>query len=36
VLTLPPRLGEHSEEILSEAGFSQDEIERLLGGRARA
>jgi crotonobetainyl-CoA:carnitine CoA-transferase CaiB-like acyl-CoA transferase len=26
----PPRLGEHGEEILKEAGFSQSEIEVLL------
>jgi len=31
-LRLPvPRAGEHSREILAEAGYSQDEIEAMLG-----
>jgi crotonobetainyl-CoA:carnitine CoA-transferase CaiB-like acyl-CoA transferase len=34
---LPPRLGEHSGEILREAGFSAEQIEGLLAsGAARA
>jgi len=34
---LPPRLGEHSEEILREAGFDADRIAALLSsGAARA
>jgi len=31
---LPPRLGEHSEEILREAGFSPDEVAALLSSGA--
>lgn len=34
-LRRPPTLGEHSEEILAEAGFAQDEIDRLLRTEAR-
>jgi crotonobetainyl-CoA:carnitine CoA-transferase CaiB-like acyl-CoA transferase len=30
-LRRPPELGEHSDEVLAEAGFSPGEIERLLG-----
>ena len=30
----PPRLGEHTREVLSEAGFSEDEIANLIKGGA--
>jgi crotonobetainyl-CoA:carnitine CoA-transferase CaiB-like acyl-CoA transferase len=30
----PPRLGEHSDEILAEAGYSPEEIEALAGAGA--
>lgn len=33
---LPPRLGEHTEAVLSEAGFSPEEIAALRGAAARA
>ena len=35
--TAPPALGEHTHEVLKEAGFSEDEIEELIAsGHARA
>ena len=34
VRRLPPRLGEHTREVLTEAGFGESEIEGLIGGGA--
>jgi crotonobetainyl-CoA:carnitine CoA-transferase CaiB-like acyl-CoA transferase len=31
---LPPAIGEHTEDVLCEAGYSADEIERLRAARA--
>jgi len=36
VRRLPPRLGEHSVEVLREAGFTQSEIEAMLASGATA
>jgi crotonobetainyl-CoA:carnitine CoA-transferase CaiB-like acyl-CoA transferase len=33
---MPPRLGEHSREVLREVGFSDDDIERLTQSKAVA
>jgi crotonobetainyl-CoA:carnitine CoA-transferase CaiB-like acyl-CoA transferase len=31
---MPPRLGEHSREILREAGYAQEDIDRLVETKA--
>jgi crotonobetainyl-CoA:carnitine CoA-transferase CaiB-like acyl-CoA transferase len=33
---MPPRLGEHTREVLQEAGFATEEIDRLIATKAVA